>query len=1304
MIPESNDDDTETLPELPKVLDAQYFSSSNNIILVLSTGDIVSLSDGSGGSSGFGNNANAFFDEPPDFIDDPSAYYSSLTEPPTNGSISYLDSPNSSSIDIVGSIDVGISAAKWSPDEEILALVTKADKFVLLSRIFEPIAETPILPSDHSLSKHVSVGWGKRETQFQGRGARAQRDPTMPEKVDLGVLSAQDTLTHVEISWRGDGEVVSIISVDTDPIERRTVRVYTRSGTLDSVSEPVDGLIGLVSWRPSGNLIAAVQRRDELNESSQVVFFERNGLRRGEFSLRISPVEHVTGLSWNSDSDCLAVSLSDRVQLWTTKNYHWYLKQEITTGLTPTKLTWHPEKSHTLLVTFDNGSIHICEFQWDITRGTTAPPSDIGLVAVVDGQNINLTPLAIANTPPPMSFRTLKTSRTPTHVAISSTNTRFAILSGFELIIADWNVNDPSNKGVRDIVSPHIKAVIPLDEAIQGIDAPKQVAMIGTDVVVFAVDNEDETSDIVTIQLFQNDEGSITHEILAANTIPEQVFLLKSLPDGQGAIFQTINGSVLGLRSVTTDVINIGTLPRRCEAIEVYFPESSEDEFDQPIPVVFGLHSSGKVYANEKQIASGATSICMTDRYLVFTTAQHYLKFVHLTQPEQISVPADSSVDDERCRAIERGSLIVTAMPSKSAFTLQAPRGNLETFYPRIMTLTLVRQDIKQKRYDLAFNTCRVHRIDLNLLYDYQPHQFIDNVELFVRQMQSTNYIDLFLSGLQEANVAQTKYKETVEEIKLPESLIDSMKNLQIYQPITLTKSSVEEKSKVNTICDAILSVLSQDSYKVEYRQSILTAYACKVPPALEDALEMVGKGRESNPVLTNDSIQHLCFLQDVNLLYDTALGIYDLPLTLLIAQQSTKDPKEYLPFLRNLQSLDTLRRQFEIDTYLKRYPKALKHLAAIGDSVFDELQEYVVEHDLYKEALEIFKYEVPKQDQILLLQAAFMLLKNQHQQAGLVYEMLRDYESALNAYLTGGCWQQALSVVESNPGNIFEEEKLLRVANELADKTSEAHNYQAAATIYLEYLNNPMEAARILCTGFLYDEAIRIVSRQGEASGPLFKSTIDPGLLEGFAQISELLADCNSQIKSQVNRINELRTKKAEDPNAFFADVDGSGHNDLDIPDNVSIAASETSTAPSFFTKYTGKTGSTAKTGASRRTAKNRRREERKRARGKQGSIYEEEYLVNSMGRLIDRLHEMQPNAVRLIDGLLRRSMRTHAYTIQTAYSEIMELLVGCADRVFVLSERDRERYDDEGNVYYIPQIVVPTVTPFPKSDILNY
>lgn len=36
-------------------------------------------------------------------------------------------------------------------------------------------------------------------------------------------------------------------------------------------------------------------------------------------------------------------------------------------------------------------------------------------------------------------------------------------------------------------------------------------------------------------------------------------------------------------------------------------------------------------------------------------------------------------------------------------------------------------------------------------------------------------------------------------------------------------------------------------------------------------------------------AVEHLCFLVDVNKLYDNALGLYDINLTLLVAQQSQK-------------------------------------------------------------------------------------------------------------------------------------------------------------------------------------------------------------------------------------------------------------------------------------------------------------------------------------------------------------------------------------------------------------------------------
>jgi elongator complex protein 1 len=250
----------------------------------------------------------------------------------------------------VGSVDAGITAARWSPDEELLAITTKADTVVFMSRSFEGITDVAMTAEDLKASNHVSVGWGKKETQFKGKGAKALRDPTMPEKIDEGVLSPNDD-SRTSITWRGDGAYLAISSIEG---ARRLIRVYSREGVLDSVSEPVDGLEGALSWRPAGNLIASIQR---LESRVDVVFFERNGLRHGEFSLRLTPEqlqvpEQHIGLSWNSDSTVLAVTMLDCTQFWTMGNYHWYLKQEIRTS-TPTlpsgSLVWHPEKPLRLL-------------------------------------------------------------------------------------------------------------------------------------------------------------------------------------------------------------------------------------------------------------------------------------------------------------------------------------------------------------------------------------------------------------------------------------------------------------------------------------------------------------------------------------------------------------------------------------------------------------------------------------------------------------------------------------------------------------------------------------------------------------------------------------------------------------------------------------------------------------------------------------------------------------------------------------------------------------------------------------------
>lgn len=315
--------------------------------------------------------------------------------------------PGEDKIEILGSVDVGITAAAWSPDEEMLAITTRANTFLYMTREFENVAAITFTPEDLHASQQVSVGWGKRETQFQGKRAKALRDPTVPERIDEGKMSSHDD-GSTTISWRGDGAFVAVNSVETDV--RRVIRVYSREGELDSVSEPVDGLEGALSWRPYGNLIAGIQR---LDNRVDVVFFERNGLRHGQFELRLTEEERSSWasnlhLSWNIDSTVLAVRFKDRVQLWTMGNYHYYLKQEVPVVVDPAypfpySFKWHQEKALRFVagasgiyavnialvnITDFAGSMLDMDSVFEVFHGSTVVPHDVGAVAVVDGSKI----------------------------------------------------------------------------------------------------------------------------------------------------------------------------------------------------------------------------------------------------------------------------------------------------------------------------------------------------------------------------------------------------------------------------------------------------------------------------------------------------------------------------------------------------------------------------------------------------------------------------------------------------------------------------------------------------------------------------------------------------------------------------------------------------------------------------------------------------------------------------------------------------------------------------------------------------
>ena len=156
----------------------------------------------------------------------------------------------------------------------------------------------------------------------------------------------------------------------------RIIRVFNRNGQLSCSSEEIKGLSHVLNVRPIGNLVASSQRfgagkkivsgKKRVTEGPKeeeefdwgkgragrhdIIFFERNGLRHGEFSLREEENEkdsinntssskrqinhEIKELKWNSDGNALGIWIKrfynddtekDFVQVWTTMNYHWYL-------------------------------------------------------------------------------------------------------------------------------------------------------------------------------------------------------------------------------------------------------------------------------------------------------------------------------------------------------------------------------------------------------------------------------------------------------------------------------------------------------------------------------------------------------------------------------------------------------------------------------------------------------------------------------------------------------------------------------------------------------------------------------------------------------------------------------------------------------------------------------------------------------------------------------------------------------------------------------------------------------------------
>ncbi|KAJ7072902.1 pol II transcription elongation factor [Mycena amicta] len=1138
--------------------------------------------------------------------------------------------------EVEGTIESGILAAAWSPDDELLAIVTGERKLTLMTSTFDMLSDAPLFTSEFGEDAQVNVGWGSKQTQFHGSlGKAAAQAPT--QKV---VGSSPDDDTHTRISWRGDGAffVVSSLSrpLTTETLPHRTLRVYDRQAVLQSTSEAVPGLEHPLAWRPSGNLIAGTQRfgsQEGLGAGNEgrhdLVFFERNGLRHGEFRIRHEDLSisdtrtdassrrwgyKVKELSWSSDSNVLGIWIEkddgDIFQLWTTGNYHWYLEHEMaapTSSAEPgrfTSIAWHPERALQVILT-TSSQILQRTFILETCASLTKPPNDSGTVAVLDGAKILLTPFRSQNVPPPMSSFQLaltqvtpSSTRTPVHMTLSSVTETLALLweSGH---IELWDLRTRITPGPSKIMDPtrgfsgeaggrHRQIVIP----------PRP----GT---VYLLSSGRHGHDLITVVPTVEGEPTKTIELPASNGR-----LTPYSKRSESVIWQASVGGLFEVNLPTasvTQINDIASFPEFCGAAQCVSAAAEQE-------VVVGLGASGKLYAIPlatgtcRTLASNATSLAIASEFVIYTTSAHEAVFVPFAS---LLVVGDVKDEPWEKRRVERGSRIVVPVPSAMSLVLQMPRGNLETINPRPLVMEVVRQDLDARNYRKAFLACRKHRIDLNVLVEHDHAAFLENMKLFVEQVHEVDHINLFLTTVGQGT-------------KTPE--------------------------KTAALCDAIRAELERKDL-TQYVNSILTAYMVKTPADPEAGLKLLLRLRDSDPHLVEDAVKYIIFLVDADRLFDTALGMYDFSLVLMIAQHAQKDPREYLPFLRELRSLETHYQRFRIDDHLKRHDGALRNIHLAGADRFDEAVAYIEKHRLYELAISIWK-GTPQYNKILEIYGDWLFERRDLRQAASVFIQAGALSKAMVAQEKGLDWQELFDLA-SRTG--------------MSEDDIVAMGYRvAAARVLLDYAQDTREAVIALVQGNLFSEARRVATLQD--SPELLIDVIHPGALESRAQIAEDLEEMREQLRKQLNRIRELRVKKVEEPDAFYSVDDDVNLHNVDAMTDVSMA-------PTAFTRYT--VAPTTMSRASKRTSRSRRKSERK--AGRKGTVEEEEYLLKSITKLVGRFNASQAEARQLLPHLAQFTPEHEAegISLQAELSEFEAEFIAAVDEIWTPSkppEGDRE------------------------------
>lgn len=1121
-------------------------------------------------------------------------------------------------------------------------MFTGDDNLVLMTQSFEPLWEIPITASTFDDNKQIAVGWGAKETQFHGSEGKEAAKSVKTKVVSL--LPSDDQVPR--ISWHGDGQLFVVSSVLKE-IGYRQLRVYDRDGRLYSTSEDIVGLEHAVHWKPSGSLITATQQHQ--NKHS-VIFFEKNGLQHGGFTIPYKPGEVlIKELIWNADSSILAIwyehtnqtaveKLVSWVELWTVNNYHWYLKQTIRFDNHLKYICWDSERNYLLhSLNSDSQYVHF-KYSLGVNQSAWLSPLDHGIVAVIDGSKLLITPFSDTVVPPPMSAEEIICPSSINQVMFEPSSNNIAIITADGAIqLYNYQLQDTSTNGkpgFRNIHRYRYQHLKTIASPNNNVHTHGSWNWVSSGALAFTY-NLGKQSYLRKFNLSKADEIPLT--LICENSVEGLIESVKHSSNTPDLILQLSDGKVLrynGETNLIQPCIDKSgepvKFPALCNSLDGLRYE--ENDF------VFGLNPHYQLFCNNMQLAKDCTSFLINDEFLLFTTHQHLLRCVALK--DLLKPDISTIIQKLNSREVERGSQLIISIPSDTKVILQMPRGNLETVHPRSLVLAVISKLLKSISYKEAFDMMRKNRINMNLMYDHDPELFIYHVKEFITQIKDQSSLCLFVSVLENQDFCATMYNSYCT-----------------YS--SECQKAVADLEKVNSICDALRYEMESIDYEA-FLLPILTCHIKKDDPEIEMALSKIQKLHRAGKLSqASKCMKHLLYIVDVNKLYDHALGMYDFAIVIMVAEKSQKDPKEYLPFLNELQKMDENYRCFKIDSHLKRHEKALGHLSKC-DNNHPEFLAYMETHQLHVQALKLFPVNSEQYMNISEMYADWLKMNKMYEEAGIWFSKGNKFPKAVECFISGHNWRLAIAYAYKSE---YDNKQLSDVFRQLVEQMKNSHSYLDAAHILENYLKNVEECVVMLTEGHEWEQALTTIHRNNRPD--LIETNLSPSIAEYLEIISDTLTQTRASIEKHQSRLFVVREKKKQQAEAAAFDEYDGNDADVDLYSDISSVRSQSSR-------------SSGRSRRSRMSSKSRKKMEKKKYSLKEGSQYEAEALVIAISELIDQTYKLQVEIRKTSMVLCLLSFDEKAEMLQKNFDDLLKYVKKVIPNVWPQVDQNKENLYD--------------------------